>query len=866
MDAVTEFEGCDAESSGGSAACRAKVEGDRVSAGDSQSGRVALIQELCDRFLKEWQQGASPEIGPFLQDVPPEWRGAALSALINADLSERRLRGESPRPSEYLEKFPGDRPTICAAFDVLTSTLTDGSLSESHRQPLCADRFQIGSRIGKFELINILGRGGTGVVFAAFDELIRREVAIKLMTPRDGQSATATLRLLQEARTAGSLQHPNIVSIYDVVEFDGGIYVVMEKVQGSTLAELLMQSADHRLPWRDATQIIMECCDALDAAHQRSLIHRDIKPQNIMRTPSGHIKLLDFGLAKGSLLENTAQTEAGTILGTPDFMSPEQFRSDPLDQRTDLYSLGATYFCLLTGHPPFADAGNHLKVMYAHCHQPLPRVRDLVDDVPFECDAVLARAMAKDPAQRFQSSSELKRTLALLLDEGRLDAATIISPAIANAPSKNGVREWCRGRIAGFLGIAAVLIALAGWFFGTSRDAQRETRAPAVADTESASPVPEMPLESGVFDDRILFGTTTSYSGPSRELGRNMALGIKTCFAGVNAAGGIHGRQLELLVLDDGYVPEVALQNMQELLGQRQVFAIIGNVGTPTARVTMPYAVERSRLFFAPFSGARLLRNDPPDRYVFNYRASYADETAAMVHYFVEVLRISPRKIAVFAQNDAYGDDGFFGVVKAMRMYQVREEEILRVGYDRNMLDVEAGATKILAAGDQVEAVVMVPTYKAAAKFVSIVRAQLPLMKFAAVSFVGSEALAEEFRENQLSDGVGLLVTQVVPHDHSNATGVLRYRQLLQKYFPEDHPGSVSLEGFIAAECLVEGLRRAGRELTTERLVDALESIHDLDLGIGPIINFGPSRHQASHQVWGTRLNATGEFEAVDLD
>jgi ABC-type branched-subunit amino acid transport system substrate-binding protein len=296
------------------------------------------------------------------------------------------------------------------------------------------------------------------------------------------------------------------------------------------------------------------------------------------------------------------------------------------------------------------------------------------------------------------------------------------------------------------------------------------------------------------------------------------------------------------------------------------VFATIGNVGTPTAKVTVPYALEHRYLFFAPFTGAGLLRQDPPDRYVFNYRASYADETAAMVRYFVDMRQISPQQIAVFAQNDAYGDDGFHGVIRALRKYDVREEDVLRVSYDRNSLQVTGAVEEIEKQQDRVRAIVMVPTYAAAARFVSQLKTRGLDLQFAAVSFVGSDLLAEEFRAIGPEYAEGVIVTQVVPHFRSGATGVLRYREALKKHFPEAHPGFVSLEGFIAAECLLEGLRRAGPKLTTESLIDALESVRDLDLGIGPVISFAPSKHQASSKVWGTVLDSSATFQMLELE
>ena len=160
----------------------------------------------------------------------------------------------------------------------------------------------------------------------------------------------------------------------------------------------------------------------------------------------------------------------------------------------------------------------------------------------------------------------------------------------------------------------------------------------------------------------------------------------------------------------------------------------------------------------------------------------------------------------------------------------------------------------------------MVPTYLAAARFIQQVKDRSMNVQFGVVSFVGSDMLARQFQAIGPEYGEGVIVTQVVPHFQSGATGVLRYRDQLKKHFPEARPGFVSLEGFIAAECLVEGLQKAGRNLNTETLTDALESIRDLDLGIGPIINFGQSRHQASDKVWGTILDDSADFHILELE
>jgi ABC-type branched-subunit amino acid transport system substrate-binding protein len=189
-----------------------------------------------------------------------------------------------------------------------------------------------------------------------------------------------------------------------------------------------------------------------------------------------------------------------------------------------------------------------------------------------------------------------------------------------------------------------------------------------------------------------------------------MKLGIDAAFGSINAAGGIHGRQLRLVAADDGYEPTRTVEAMKQLYEKDQVFGIVGNVGTPTAVVAIPYALEQRMLFFGAFTGAGQLRRDPPDRYVFNYRASYAEETDAVVRYLVKIRRIKPENIAVFAQQDSYGDAGFAGVAKAMRaLTGGNAGAILRLGYKRNTVDVDEAVAALRLYKGTIKAVVMVP-------------------------------------------------------------------------------------------------------------------------------------------------------------
>jgi branched-chain amino acid transport system substrate-binding protein len=418
--------------------------------------------------------------------------------------------------------------------------------------------------------------------------------------------------------------------------------------------------------------------------------------------------------------------------------------------------------------------------------------------------------------------------------------------------------------VAAALGAGGALAVVAARLLGQAESAAAQRAALASA-TPPAPAVPIPPPTPGVSDTEVLFGMAAPFTGTSKELGRQMKVGLEVAFATANAAGGVNGRQLRLVALDDGYEPSRTGDVMRELAQQRGVFGFVGNVGTPTAAVALPYALSRQMLFFTPFTGAPLLRKDPPDSTVFNYRASYLEETAAIVRYLVEVRRLRPEQIAVLAQSDSYGDAGYQGVVRMLRRYR-RDGAVLRVAYERNTTDVSSAVARVLERKDHIKAVVMVATYRAAARFIEQVRSQRPQMLFTNVSFVGSQALAEELMQLGPRFADGVIVTQVVPLPTSRSTAVLRYQEALARYAPGEKPDFISLEGYVDGSLLVEGLRRAGRVLTTDALVKALEGLHGLDLGLSTPLSFGPTEHQASHKVWGSVLDRSGNYQPLDLD
>ncbi|MDP6601784.1 MAG: protein kinase [Phycisphaerales bacterium] len=269
----------------------------------------------------------------------------------------------------------------------------------------------VGTEIGRYKVTAVLGTGSQGFVLDGLDELLDRSVAIKLLGPDSARVPLLRRQFMQEARMMAQLGHPNTVAIHDVGDHDGALYLVMEHCTGGTSYSLLKDSGPLELP--TATRILSDACRGLDAAHKRGMIHRDIKPDNILIDETGIAKLSDFGLV---LAPNTTDI-AGTdhIIGTPHYMSPEQCSGKSVDHRSDLYAMGATWFHLITGHPPFHGSSDVSAVLKHHRESPIPDPRDIVPDLPEDVASIVTTAMAKKPADRYQNASEMLRDLNTLL-------------------------------------------------------------------------------------------------------------------------------------------------------------------------------------------------------------------------------------------------------------------------------------------------------------------------------------------------------------------------------------------------------------------------------------------------------------------
>jgi ABC-type branched-subunit amino acid transport system substrate-binding protein len=353
--------------------------------------------------------------------------------------------------------------------------------------------------------------------------------------------------------------------------------------------------------------------------------------------------------------------------------------------------------------------------------------------------------------------------------------------------------------------------------------------------------------ETGVTDKEIVVGQFAAFSGPAAQLGQRLNAGIQAYFKAVNDQGGVNGRTLRLVTRDDGYEPDRAVAAVKGLIEQDQVFALVGAVGTPTGLAAVPVLTAAKVPLVGLFTGAQSLR-EPLNRYVFHVRASYFDETERIVQHLTT---LGVRRIAVFYQNDAYGKAGLEGVTRALEKRQLKPVAAATV--ERNSVDVAAALQGILPA--QPEAVVQISAYKSCAEFIKQARARGYGGQFFNVSFVGSKALADELGPT----GMGVVISQVVPFPYIPSLPVVREYQQRMKEAGQTELDFSSMEGYLIAKVFVEGLKRAGRNLTREGLITALESMKDVNLG-GFEISYSPRDHSGSRYTDLTIIGRDGRF------
>lgn len=353
--------------------------------------------------------------------------------------------------------------------------------------------------------------------------------------------------------------------------------------------------------------------------------------------------------------------------------------------------------------------------------------------------------------------------------------------------------------------------------------------------------------------EELVFGQSAALSGPARALGQEMRLGLLAAFEAINQQGGVHGQRLTLESLDDAYEPEAAIANTREFINTRDVFALVGAVGTPTSTAAQPIATEAGVPYIAPFTGAEFLRNAQLRPNVLNMRASYYQETEEMVARLTADLGV--RRIGILYQNDSYGRAGLEGLRRAAAHHNLTL--IAEAEYARNTEAVKIALLDLRRS--RPEAIVIIGAYKPAATLIRWARRLDFNPYFINISFVGSSALASELGP----DGAGVYVTQVVPFPTDDSLPVVaHYQRALAAVAPESLPGFVSLEGYLAGRLVAEGLRLAGPEPTREGFLKALQQAETIDLD-GFLLRYGPADNQGSDRVYLTIIDSQGRFQPV---
>lgn len=453
----------------------------------------------------------------------------------------------------------------------------------------------IGRRLGKYEITALLGVGGMGVVLKAHDPSIERDVAIKVL-PKELSIDEITLqRFLAEAKSAGKLNHPNTVTIYEVAHDENVHYLVMEVVSGGSAAEYLERTGAYSVS--EATRLVTEACKGLAAAHQQKLVHRDIKPANLLLTADGTAKVADFGLAKRTEKQSMMMTQEGHLVGTPYYMSPEQCQGLLVDARSDVYSLGATYYSLLTGKCPFQDTGSVVQVMFAHCNAGPPDPREVRAAVPAACAAIIQRAMAKKPEQRYQSMDEMRVDLDSVL--AAMSGVGIQLPSQSSSTLSrpaSALPVGSRRRFTGTLVAGVALLAVAGggaaYYFLSGGSGPAD-----LSNSENSSNAAALATPSG---EPIRVGILHSLTGTMGHSGSSVADATLLAVDELNRSGGLMGRPVEAIVADGRSDPAKFLDEAKRLIEEEKVCTIFGCWTSASRKTVVPLFEDLDHLLVYP--------------------------------------------------------------------------------------------------------------------------------------------------------------------------------------------------------------------------------------------------------------------------
>jgi len=568
--------------------------------------------------------------------------------------------------------------------------------------------------VGKYEIQAEIGRGGMGAVYQAYDPVLDRRVAIKVLAPHLVWEPAFVERFMREARAAARLKHTSIVTIYDVgqqsTDDSGGVlyYIVMEYLDGQTLAAHVRQHGP--LPPAEVVAILRPLADALDYAHQCGLIHRDIKPGNIMISPSGQATLTDFGIARA--VQEARLTATGAIMGTPEYMSPEQAWGEEVDSHTDLYSLAVVAYEMLCGRVPFSGTTPHA-VLYKQIHEPPPPIRQTRPDLPAGLEMVLAQALAKEPGKRYPTVTAFVDALEIALavalpaeaptvirtDDVRVEqrhpSAAREHPERASAgpsiplPAKERVQGkrprrplprwiWVLGGLAVLLLVSGGVALWLGDGAGASPTptvgvglAPTSTASPQATSQPKVSPIAtrasvlppvECPDPLGCVrigkDEPIQIAYLLVLSGPDKSLGIDAKRAVEMAVedAGASSGGRILGHRIELAGQDSQCSEAGGERAALQLAGDPKLVAIVGPSCSSAARAAIPVICRANMPLISPSNTTpELTAPDRPPSYHCYLRTTQSDVVQGLAAaQFVRSLGI--KKAATIHDGSLYSE------------------------------------------------------------------------------------------------------------------------------------------------------------------------------------------------------------------
>jgi len=564
----------------------------------------------------------------------------------------------------------------------------------------------IGQSLGRYHILEQLGEGGMATVYKAFDTRLERDVAVKIIRTERLTIETmpiALKRFEREAKALGKLTHPNVVPVSDYGEYEGKPYLVMPYLPGGTLKQKL----GRQIPWQEAVQLLLPIAEALDYAHSQNMIHRDVKPSNILLTQRGQPMLTDFGIAKILDVEETVElTGTSTTVGTPEYMAPEQVTSKTADHRADIYALGVVLYEMVTGRKPFI-ADTPMAVLIKHATAPLPRPKQFAPDLPEGVEKVLLKALAKNPADRYTSMAEMGDALEKIMSgqakipaargkAERLETQKVEAENVSERKARKqsqrllvtqktneifesgktvypgsisqrqSILTWS---IIGIIAFCVIVSGVVGISYVTNLINVPATEQPITEQPLNEQPIKETPgaiipvsfectdalgCVDIAPDEPIHIAYALVVSGPDETLGIDSRTGVEVAIA---LKGQVLGHDIQLTGEDDGCSAEGGQAAGAKLADDASIVTVIGTSCSSAARTAAPLLSQTGLVLISPSNTAPdLTRPGDPNNHPGYFRTSFNDEVqgAAAARFAYEVLGV--RKAATIHDGSLYSE------------------------------------------------------------------------------------------------------------------------------------------------------------------------------------------------------------------